>query len=168
MRYILETERVRLREFRLDDTAFIINLLNSPGWIEFIGQRNVTTDEQAADYLRNVPLKSYRENGFGLWLVEKKDDQKAIGMCGIIKREQLEHPDIGFAFLPDYAAKGYAFETATATLSLARDRFKIFTMWAIAMPNNARSIRLLEKIGFTCIRTVNFPGSQQELLLFSN
>jgi RimJ/RimL family protein N-acetyltransferase len=121
MKYILETERTRLREFRLDDTAFIIELLNSPGWIKFIGQRNVKTDEQAADYLRNVPLKSYRAHGFGLWLVEQKDDRKAIGMCGIIKRDQLENPDIGFAFLPDYAGKGYAFETASATLSFAKD-----------------------------------------------
>jgi RimJ/RimL family protein N-acetyltransferase len=168
MKYILETERTRLREFRLDDTAFIIELLNSPGWIKFISQRNVKTDEQAADYLRNVPLKSYREHGFGLWLVEKKDDQKAIGMCGIIKRDQLENPDIGFAFLPDYAGKGYALETASATLTFAKDHLRISNMWAITLPNNARSIRLLEKIGLAFMRTVSFPGSQEELLLYSN
>ena len=100
MEAILQTERLLLREFTEDDAAFIVELLNSPGWIQYIGDRNIKTEEQAREYLNNGPLKSYRQNGFGLYMVEKKDDHTPIGMCGIIKRDTLNNPDIGFAFLP--------------------------------------------------------------------
>jgi RimJ/RimL family protein N-acetyltransferase len=95
---ILETKRLRLREFTLEDTAFILDLLNSPGWLRYIGDRGVKTEEQAKNYLLNGPIKSYTKNGYGLSMVERKDDNKPIGMCGIIKRDTLENPDIGFAF----------------------------------------------------------------------
>ena len=94
---IFETERLRLRKFTFDDTKFIIELLNSPGWIEFIGDRNVKTEDQAAAYLQNGPMKSYVQNGFGLSMVETKAGHP-IGMCGILKRDTLDNPDIGFAF----------------------------------------------------------------------
>jgi RimJ/RimL family protein N-acetyltransferase len=168
MKYILETERLRLREFALDDTKFIIELLNSPGWLQFIGDRNVKTEEQATTYLQNGPLKSYIQNGFGLSLVEKKDDNQAIGMCGIIKRDSLDHPDIGFAFLPEHGGKGYAFEMASATLSYAKDKLSIPKVSAITLPANSRSIKLLEKIGLKFVKTFSFPNSNDELLLYSN
>src|SRR5215210_8708442 len=102
MNYILETDRLRLRQFTLQDTSFIIELLNSPGWLKFIGDRNVKSEPQARNYLENGPLKSYQEYGYGLSMVERKTDNQAIGMCGILKRQTLEHPDIGFAFLPRF------------------------------------------------------------------
>src|SRR5688572_21540231 len=117
MNYFLETQRLGLREFTRDDAVFIVELLNTPGWLQFIGDRNVKTKEQAIIYLENGPLKSYKENGFGSWMVELKEDKTPIGMCGILRRESLENPDIGFAFLPEYTGKGYAFEIASATLS---------------------------------------------------
>src|SRR5687767_3229567 len=116
MKQILETERLRLREFTLNDTAFIIELLNSPGWLKYIGERNVKTEEQAINYLQNGPMKSYLENGYGLSMVEKKVDDTPIGMCGIIRRETLDNPDIGFAFLPGYEAQGHGYEIASAVL----------------------------------------------------
>ena len=125
MEYILETERLGLREFNLKDTQFIIELLNSPGWLQFIGDRNVKTAGEAASYIKNGPIKSYSENGFGLCMVEIKENKTAIGMCGLIKRDGLENPDIGFAFLPNYMTKGYAFEIACATLSYAKDTLGI-------------------------------------------
>jgi RimJ/RimL family protein N-acetyltransferase len=167
-KYIFETERLRLRKFTLDDTAFIIELLNSPGWLQFIGDRNVRTEVQAAAYLLNGPIKSYGENGFGLALVEKKDDATPMGMCGILKREQLENPDIGFAFLPRFNSQGYAFEVASATLSYAKANLSMPTVAAITLPQNARSIRLLERLGFTFIQPFCFPNSEEELLLYSN
>lgn len=168
MNYILETERLRLREFTLSDTEFIIELLNSPGWIEFIGDRNVKTEEQAINYLKNGPLKSYLQNGFGLSLVEMKDKQQAIGMCGIIRRDNLENPDIGFALLPGFNGQGYAFEIASATLSHATEKLKLPKISAITLGNNIRSIRLLEKIGLRYIGPFRFPDSEEELLLYSN
>lgn len=168
MKYIFETDRLRLKEFTLDDSKFIVELLNSPGWLQFIGDRNIKTEEQAKIYLENGPIKSYKENGYGLSLVEKKDDSIAIGMCGIMKRETLDHPDIGFAFLPGFNGKGYAFEIASATMDYAKHQLKISKILAITVSNNSKSIRLLEKIGLKFIKTINISTSKEELLLYSN
>jgi RimJ/RimL family protein N-acetyltransferase len=167
MNYILETERLQLREFTMDDTAFIIELVNSEGWLKFIGERNVKTEEQAKAYLENGPMKSYREHGFGLSMVEIKEDNRKIGMCGLLKRDTLEHPDIGFAFLPEWMGKGYAFEIACATLIYASNTLKIPTICAIVVPENNRSIKLLEKIGMTFMKRVQLPPNHEELLLYS-
>lgn len=165
--YILQTERLTLRQFTLEDTAFIIELLNSPGWLEFIGDRNVKTKEQAENYLRNGPIKSYERNGFGLSMVETKDGIP-IGMCGIIKRDNLEHPDIGFAFLPEYASQGYGYEIASAVLTYAKNYLKLPTILAITLPNNTKSIKLLEKIGFMFVKSFRADPSDEELLLYSS
>jgi len=165
---ILETERLRLRPFTLADTKFIIELVNTPGWLEFIGDSNIKTDEQAQEYLLNGPLKSYELNGYGLSMVEMKNDRTAIGMCGIIKRELLENPDIGFALLPAYFGKGYAFEIASAMMNFAKNNLKLSPIYAITLPNNISSIKLLEKIGLKYSKTFCFPGDDEELLLYSN
>lgn len=163
---ILETNRLRLRQFTFDDTKFIIELLNSPEWIEFIGDRNVKTEEQAIQYLQNGPMKSYLENGYGLSLVETKDGLP-IGMCGIIRRANLEHPDIGFAFLKEFTSKGYGFEIAAATLEYAVNNLKLSKILAITVPHNIKSIKLLEKIGMKFVkRFTNENG--EELFLFEN
>lgn len=168
MAQVLETERLILREFILTDTAFLIELLNSPGWLEYIGDRNVKTEEQATNYLINGPIKSYKENGYGLCLVEKKEDANPMGMCGIIKRETLENPDIGFAFLPEYNGQGYAYEMATATLSYANNVLKLPVISAITVAKNARSVSLLEKLGLTFKKLIQLQGSNDELLLFES
>ena len=168
MNYILETKRLTLREFTSADAQFIIQLLNSPGWIEFIGDRNVRTDEQAINYLLNGPIKSYDENGFGLSLVETKADKKPIGMCGLIKRSHLEHPDIGFAFLPEFTGKGFAYEIANATVVFAKEVLKMPCVLAVTIPTNTASIKLLGKIGLKFIKTISFPNETEELMLFSN
>ncbi len=168
MSYTLETERLTLKEFTVADTKFIIELLNSPGWIEFIGDRNVHTTEQATSYLLNGPIKSYSVNGFGLSMVETKEEKVPIGMCGIIKRPGLDDPDIGFAFLPGYHGKGYAYEMAKATLAYAIDELKLPRISAITIPTNKTSIKLLEKIGLKFKREFSLPGEDEILLLFSN
>jgi RimJ/RimL family protein N-acetyltransferase len=166
MNYILETEKIKLRELTMDDTSFIIELVNSPGWLKYIGNRNIKTIEQATTYLENGPIKSYRENGFGLWLVETRDDKNPIGMCGLLRRDYLDHPDIGFAFLPECLGKGFGFEASAATLALAKDKLKLPVICAITMPSNNASIKLLEKIGLKFMKQVSPPGSQEELLLY--
>ena len=164
---ILETPRLRLRTFTTNDTDFIIELVNSPGWIQFIGDRNIRTTEQARAYLENGPIKSYHQNGYGLCLVERKNDNTPIGMCGILKRDTLENPDIGFAFLPLFNGQGYAFEIANATLQHAKIELKISVVSAITMTENAKSIRLLEKLGFKFLKTITSPENEQ-LLLYEN
>ena len=166
MKYIFDTERLRVREFNTEDKSFIIELLNTPGWLEFIGDRNVRTDEQAGSYLENGPMKSYRENGFGLYMVETKQTNAPVGMCGILKRDTLDHPDIGFAFLPQHAGLGYAKETAKATLNYADETLKIRRLLAITKPDNRRSIRLLESIGFAFAETFLLNEATDHLLLY--
>jgi RimJ/RimL family protein N-acetyltransferase len=168
MNILIETERLILREFTIHDTAFIIALLNSDGWMEFIGDRNVKTEEEARNYLENGPLKSYEIFGYGLSLVELKSDKTPIGMCGIINRASLENPDIGFSFLPEYTGKGYAHEMAKATMVYAREILNLPTICAITVANNKASIKLLEKIGLEFMKPIYFPEDNEELLLYSN
>ncbi|MCO4292368.1 GNAT family N-acetyltransferase [Solitalea sp. MAHUQ-68] len=166
MKNILETERLILKEFTLNDTDFIIELLNSDGWIRFIGDRNVKIQDQAIEYLRSGPMKSYAENGFGLWLVEEKSSGIRIGMSGILKREHLENPDIGFAFLPAFEGKGFGMEITAAILRYAKEKLNLPVLSAITLPDNVKSIRLLEKSGMHFIKKISSPTSNEELLLY--
>lgn len=168
MKYILETARLRLREFTLDDGEFIVDLMNSPGWLKFIGDRNVRTTGQAQKYLENGPIKAYQQNGFGLSMVERKDDDVPVGMCGILQRPTLDTPDIGFAFLPAFNGKGYALEIASAVMTYAQSNLGLSRIAAITLRENDRSIRLLEKLGMTYRSKFSFPGSEEELLLYGN
>jgi RimJ/RimL family protein N-acetyltransferase len=141
--------------------------LNSEGWIKYIGERNVKTTEQALHYLESGPLKSYRKNGYGLSMVERKSDGRAIGMCGVLNRKTLETPDIGFAFLPEYNGQGYAFEIADATKKYILHKFNIPKLSAITMKENSSSIRLLEKLEFKFVKTICMPDRNEELLLYT-
>lgn len=166
MTIILETERLSLRELNLSDTNFIISLLNSPGWLRFIGDRNVRTSEEAHNYLQNGPMRSYQINGFGLWLAELKSTETAIGMCGLIKREGLDDIDIGFAILPEYAGQGYGYEVASATLTYGQNKLNIKRIVGITNPDNEFSIKLLQKIGLTFEKRIKLSPESEELLLF--
>jgi len=166
MKYILETERLRLRELTLADATFVVELVNTRGWLKFIGDRNIKTIDQAQAYLTNGPLKSYHDNGFGLWLVESKDKNISLGMCGILKRETLNNPDLGFAFLPEFIGLGYGFEAATAALTFAHSNLKLPVVSAITVSYNKASIRLLEKIGMSLQERIYLPNNPEELLLY--
>ncbi len=158
MKKILETEHLNLLEFTYKDAVFIIKLLNSEGWLKYIGERNVKTEEEAIQYLENGPIKRYAQNGFGLYRVALKEGQESVGMCGIIKRADLEHPDIGFAFLPQFTGKGYALEIAQATVEYAMKILKKKELLGITTADNTRSIKLLECIGLKYDRNVVMNG----------
>lgn len=166
MTVILETERLILREFTLEDTDFIIELLNSSGWIRFIGDRNIHTQEAAGNYLINGPLKSYRINGFGLYGVELRHSHEPVGMCGLILRDYLETIDIGFAFLDSCTGKGYGTEIASATLSYAQNQLKFDKVLAITTEDNQASIRLLEKLGMQFDKVIRVPNDPEPLRLY--
>jgi [ribosomal protein S5]-alanine N-acetyltransferase len=168
MTTILETNRLIIRQFTFEDTAFVIELLNSPGWLKFIGERHVKTEEDAKNYLRNGSMKSYEEHGFGLSLVELKSDKTPIGVCGLLKRDFLANPDIGYAFLPEFYGQGYAFEAANATIIYAKETLDLPYVIAIVNPDNQLSIRVLEKIGMTFKEFFIYPGEEGKKLLFSN
>lgn len=147
--HILETPRLTLRYFTKADAPFILQLMNSPRWLKYIGDRNVHSIQEAETYLVNGPLRSYEEHGHGLSMVIRKKDDEAVGMCGILHREMLDIPDIGFALLPDYNGMGYAFEIAEATINHARRNWGLTVIGAITLPNNDSSIRVLSKLGFS-------------------
>jgi RimJ/RimL family protein N-acetyltransferase len=164
---IIETDRLVLREFHPDDHAFILELLNEPGWIRYIGDRGLRTPEAARGYIVDVPMAMYARNGFGLWAVQHKDDTTLLGMCGLIRRDTLPDVDIGFAFLERHQGRGYAFEAAAAVLAHGRQVLGLARIVAITDPDNAASIQLLEKIGLTFERMVTMPGSDEALKLFA-
>jgi len=165
MDFIIETDRLFLRKLEIEDFRFVITLLNSPGWLKYIGDRGVKNEAQAIGYLQNGPLKSYAEHGFGLYKVEEKISGLSIGFCGLLKRDTLKHPDLGFAFLPEFMGRGYAHEAALSCLEFAKTHLEIPIMQAIAMPDNTSSIRLLKKLGFYYQRPFqNLEG--EELALF--
>ena len=156
----LETERLLLRPFSTDtDAPFILTLLNEPSFLQNIGDKKVRTLEDARKYLLNGPIASYERNGFGLCLVQLKEPETSIGMCGLIKREELPHPDIGFAYLPDFWSKGFAFEAAAAVMNDARERLQLSHILAIVNPDNYSSIKLLERLGFKFERMLD-PGTK--------
>lgn len=161
------TERLIVRPFNLDDGAFILKLLNTPSWLQFIGDRSVYTLADANKYLTDGPLKSYKENGFGAWMVSLKADNRQIGMCGLLKREFLIHPDIGFALLPGFEGKGYGTEVLTAALNYTKNHLQRSDIFAFTQRDNARSIRLLERSGFRFKEWIQPPGEEFPLLLYS-
>ncbi len=160
MKILLKTGRLVLRELVLPDAPFIIELLNSPGWLQYIGDRHVRTTEEAHHYLRAGPLKSYKEHGFGLYLVETKAERKPVGMCGLLQRDYLPYPDLGFAFLPLYQGKGYGYEAARHLLIHASKIWQMHTIGAITLPNNMASGGLLTKLGFSYKRPVESPQGE--------
>lgn len=163
---ILETERLDLREFSIDDAEFILTLLNTPAWLEYIGDKNVRTIEDAVNYLEKGPIKSYHENGFGLWLILLKDKSTPIGMCGLVKRESLDDIDIGFALLPEYSKLGYGYEITDATINYATHVLQINKIVAITNSNNIPSIKLLNKLGLQFEKTLTL-SENNTVLLFS-
>lgn len=164
---MIETARLALRQLTNDDAAFILELVNDPDWLAFIGDRRVHNLDDASAYITNGPLAMYAAQGFGLYLVELKATGAPIGMCGLIKRDFLEDVDIGFAFLARYRGQGYAFEAAAATLAYAADALGRERVVAIVAQENHRSARLLEKLGFHFERMMQYPGETEELRLFA-
>src|SRR5262245_51998217 len=111
---VSETARLRLRELTSEDAAFIYELVNEPAWIQWLGDRNVHSLDDARRYIANGPVASYAKHGFGLWAVEQKASGEPVGMCGLVKRATLAHADLGFALLARHRGHGYAREAAAA------------------------------------------------------
>ncbi len=148
---VLETDRLLLRHFTTDDAGFILELVNDPSFIANIGDRGIRTRDDAVAYLLNGPIASYERHGHGLYLVTLKTTFVPIGICGLLKRVQFEDADLGYAFLPDFWYQGFATESAIAMLEFARTTLKAPRTLALVSPDNTRSIKLLEKIGFSFI-----------------
>lgn len=163
---ILETERLILRLVEESDAEFILDLLNQPSFIEFIGDRGVRSVGEARGYIASRFTKSQEENGYSLYVVELKDGSTPIGICGFVKRDTLPDPDIGFAFLPQYCGKGYAVESAQGVMEYGSNVLNFDRVLAITTQGNESSGKLLEKAGFTFERLIEMPTDSEMLRLF--
>ena len=163
---VLETERLVIRRLLSDDAEFILDLLNQPSFLRYIGDKGVRNSEDAVRYIENGPQVSYEQFGFGQFLVGLKESGLPIGMCGLIKRETLPDVDIGFAFLPGYWSQGYAFEAASGVMTYGREAFGLTRIVAITSLDNVASIKLLEKIGLRFERLIKLGDDQPEVRLF--
>lgn len=162
-----ETARLRLRQQTLDDAAFVHALLNDPDFLRHIGDRGVRTVEDARAYITAGALASYAAHGFGLWVMERKDDGMALGLCGLVKRPQLDDVDVGYALLPTFRGAGYAREAVAATLAHAAAAHGLTRLIAVVSPDNAPSRRLLEREGFAFERMVRMAPEEPEILLLA-
>jgi len=164
---VLQTERLVLRWLDTGDAAFIFELVNEPSWLKYIGDKGVRTLHDAEAYIRNGPVDMYHRFGFGLYLVESRDGAEPLGMCGLIKRESLEDVDLGFAFLPRFQGKGYAYEAAVATMAYGRNALRLPRIVAIVSRDNLRSRKLLDKLGFHFERTIALKPNDEELEFYA-
>lgn len=163
---ILEMERLSLRKLSADDAGFILRLLNEPSFLQNIGDKGVRTLEDARHYIVTGPMASYEKFSFGLFLVQEKASDEPIGICGLLKRAELNDVDLGYALLPEFCNKGYAVESASGVMRLAKETFGLNRVVAITSPNNQSSIRVLEKIGFEFVGMIQLSPDSNELKLF--
>ncbi len=165
---ILSTRRLTLRHLTLEDAAFMLELLNEKPFLENIGDRGVRNLSDAKAYLAKGAIASYQDFGFGLYAVEQKDSSELTGICGLSKREVLDHPDLGFALLQKFCGHGYAQEAAEAVMLHARNKLHLRRIVAITKPQNHASIRLLKKLGFHFEKTIQLPDQEHQTNLFSH
>jgi len=163
---VIRTARLQLREMELQDDEFILQLLNEAAFLRFIGDKGVRTLSDARDYIWKGPMDSYRRFGFGLYLASLRHGGLPIGICGLVKRDNLADVDVGFAFLSRYWSQGYATESAAAVLTHGKERLQLPRIVAITAPDNHGSIAVLEKIGLRFERMIRLTENSPELKLF--
>lgn len=167
MATILETDRLELREAAADDAPFVLALLNSPGFVANIGDRGVRTEDAARDYIEDRMVAGYRSLGFGMWIVVERATGRAVGMAGLVRRDGLDCPDVGYAFSPETWGRGYAQEAAAAVVGHARSVLGMTELAAITSPDNHASMAVLKKIGFTFRRMIRLPGADRDSTYFT-
>lgn len=154
----LNTDRLYLRNICLDDSTFLLELINSPGWLEFIGDKKITTEEACKEWIDSVVLKQLRDLGFTTMVIFRKEDNLPIGVVSLVKRDYLDYLDIGYALLPEFVGSGYAFEATKAGLVYAKGDLNSLYVYAIVQDNNIRSKNLLDRLNFIYEGTVDGGG----------
>ena len=162
----LASSRLKLRKLTTKDADFIVELLNDPDWLRYIGDRGVKNEQDAITYIQQGPQAMYQQYGTGLLLVESLAHQQPVGLCGLLKRTELLHPDLGFAFLPLYRKQGFALEAAKLVLADVCERKLSEKVLAITSVDNEKSINLLDKLGFDFKGLVDLTEGAEETKLF--
>jgi len=163
VKQLCETPRLIIRQFNHNDAEFIVRLLNEESFIENIADKQIRNNADAKEYLTNGPMASYQHFGFGLNAVLLKGCATPIGICGLLKRAELDHPDLGYAFLPEFCGKGYAQEAADAVLKNVIATHALKTILAVTSLTNQSSHNLLKKVNFSFTGTVEIYGSQSNI-----
>lgn len=161
----LETKRLTLRRITLDDAGFMLSIWNDPAFLQYVGDRGIRTEKEAAAAIVESAFRLYEDYGYGPYCMSLKADGTAVGICGLFRRDNLDDPDIGFAVLPDYCGIGLAGEAARAVVQHARD-LGIAYLTAIVSPENSASIGLIEKLGLTFERAITMPGDDDAICLY--
>ncbi|HQS24455.1 MAG: hypothetical protein B7Y11_12110 [Sphingobacteriia bacterium 24-36-13] len=167
MQVHLETERLQIRALTIIDAGFMMQLMNTPTWIKHIGNRNINDKTTASNYIANNIINSYHINGFGLFLVTQKKDNQSAGICGIVKREGLTVPDLGFALMPNFEGKGIATEASKAVVKYAKESLQLTQLAGITKPENIASIRVLEKVGMEFKQMIQLPQDANMFSLYT-
>lgn len=163
---IIQTERLHLRTVSPDDAPFYLELVNDPSWIRFIGDRGIRTVDAARAAILDGPVAMYERLGYSLYLVQRRSDGAAMGMCGLIKRDVLPDTDIGYAISPRYWGQGYAYEAAAAVVAHARGPLGLPRLMAITSPDNDASIQLLGKLGMRFVERIHLEGWHEDSNLY--
>ena len=164
MKDSFNTQRLYIRPITTNDAPFILELMNTPKWIQFIGDRNVRTVEDAEAYITEKALPQITVHGYGNNVIIRKSDNVKLGTCGVYHRESIEIPDIGFAFLPTNEGKGYAFEATSKLVEIMKDNYGLTELSAYTLEENLSSRKLLERLGFELKGIGTLPTSDEELL----
>lgn len=161
-----ETDRVIIRPTQLDDASFLLELMNTPKWIQFIGDRKVHSEEDAKKYIEERMFPQLERLGYSNNTVIRKSDHVKIGTCGLYDREGLDGVDIGFAFLPQYEGQGYAFESSNKLMELAQNKWNLRRIGAITLEDNKSSQRLLERLGLRFQKVMKLEEDAEELMYY--
>jgi RimJ/RimL family protein N-acetyltransferase len=164
---VCTTARLALRRLTAADAGFILELLNDPDYIRNIGDKGVRTLEDAARHIADGPAAMYTRHGFGLYAVVPRDGGAPLGVCGLLKRDDFDYIEIGYAFLPRHRGQGYALESARAALRHGREVLGLPRVVAVTAPENQASMRLLRKLGLGLERMVRVPGYRRDSCLFT-
>ncbi len=157
---VLETKNLLLSQVLVSDGPFILELLNSPSWLKYIGDRGVKDLNDAKHYIKYNIINSYQDHGFGLYKITLKESGEALGLCGLLKRDYLDYPDLGFALMPQHERQGYGHEAAQLIMHFAEEQLGCSKLYAITSKDNGRSQKLLQKLGFSAQGSVNNPEGQ--------
>ena len=163
MNALISTARLTFYKLTENDAPLMLALLNEPSFIENIGDRGVRTLAQAEQYLKDGPLASYQQHGFGMYRVVRAADGSSIGLCGLVSRDYLPAPDLGYAFFPEFGGQGYASEAAAAVYHFGKTVLKLPKIVGIVQASNLASQRVLQKVGLAKQGLVTVPTSGEAL-----
>ena len=162
----LVTDRLKLRAVQAEDAGFIYELVRDPDWLKYIGDKGVHNLDDARNYIINGPQAMYQRYGFGLLVVETLEFKQPLGLCGLLQRDNLPVPDLGFAFLPAARNQGYAAEAAQAVIKWGFSQLPLTRLAALTAPHNDASIGLLKKLGFVQVGSHKMSDNAADSNLF--